>query len=542
LRRAHLAAVALAGALALSASSARADSLPEGYLVWSKGNADDAGSRKIHRLTLPGKTDERVLTGGEDVEPQISPDGRWVAYAKAKFPGGSDYHDPKLWRVYLVSIHGAGEGRREIKIDDEGAWPTWSKSGALYFNQADGTHTRLVRVELDDRGRITRSARALETRAAFGSFGEINELAIAPDESWVAARTRGNAIQNGVRAFTLAPPGDVLLARAGDVGCMPRVSPNGSFAVIAGATQGIRWGHGPQVAGRQEDQLLIPIRSPAHLAYHPDVSTDGRWVLSAQGTDGDHNAGRYDVAIHALDPERMTIGDEQLLAAGGFNGWPHLWVGAPSEAPPPSPEVSDFHASSYTVAPGEKVTLTWSTFGADEVLLDGSAVAVEGAQEVAVARTTTFNLAALNTRLGSREGAGLTVVVNPDPQPVAVTRFEADPPRVERGRSTRLRWSVDNATTLLVDGRRARPSDELEVTPSETTTYVLIAEGHAGPARAEVTVPVDAPRTGLLPDRGGFRCHAGGDEGPAGGLALALLPLAWALRRHQRRRSSPGRR
>ena len=70
-----------------------------------------------------------------------------MAYAKAKFPGGSDYHDPKLWKVYLVSIHGAGEGRREIKIDDDGAWPSWSQSGALHYNQADGTHTRLMRVE-----------------------------------------------------------------------------------------------------------------------------------------------------------------------------------------------------------------------------------------------------------------------------------------------------------------------------------------------------------------------------------------------------------
>src|SRR5206468_1995163 len=122
-----------AALLVLAAVSPAQAQLPRGYLVWSHGTADDPESRKIHRLTLPEKGDLRALTAGEDVEPQISPDGRWVAYAKAKFPGGTDYHNPALWRVYLVSIHGAGEGRKENKIDDDGAWPSWSKSGALFY-------------------------------------------------------------------------------------------------------------------------------------------------------------------------------------------------------------------------------------------------------------------------------------------------------------------------------------------------------------------------------------------------------------------------
>jgi hypothetical protein len=173
----------LAFALLLVAVPATARALPQGYLVWSKGTADDPSTRTIHRLTLPDRTDERALTAGEDVEPQISPDGRWVAYAKAKFPGGTDYHNPALWKVYLVSIHGTGDGRKEIKIDDDGAWPSWSKSGALFYNQADGTHSRLVRVELDDRGRVSRRQDFLTTKDLFGGFAEVNEASIAPDES-----------------------------------------------------------------------------------------------------------------------------------------------------------------------------------------------------------------------------------------------------------------------------------------------------------------------------------------------------------------------
>ena len=152
-RRILLAAVA-SGLMSLGIVAPARAALPTGYLVWSQGTADDPASRKILRMTLPGRTDRQPLTAGEDIQPQISPDGKWVAYAKAKFPGGSDYHDVKLWRVYVVSIHGVGQGRREIKIDDDGAWPSWSQSGALFYNQADGTHSRLVRVDIDDRGRV----------------------------------------------------------------------------------------------------------------------------------------------------------------------------------------------------------------------------------------------------------------------------------------------------------------------------------------------------------------------------------------------------
>ena len=157
-----------------------------------------------------------------------------------------------------MSIHGAGQGRREIKIDDDGAWPSWSQSGALFYNQADGTHSRLVRVEIDDRGRVTKRQVVAATRELFGGFAEVNEAAIAPDESWFVARTRGNAAQNGVGAFTVNPPGSLPLARAGDIGCIPRMAPSGRFALIAGATPGHPLGPRPAGARAQGGSAADP--------------------------------------------------------------------------------------------------------------------------------------------------------------------------------------------------------------------------------------------------------------------------------------------
>jgi len=164
--------------------------------------------------------DQQTLTSGEDVEARISPDGQWVAYAKAKFPGGSDYHDFTLWRPTIVSIYGADAGRKEIKIDDDGAWPSWGRNGVLFYNQADGTQSRIVRVELDEHGLVVRRQVWLTTKDVFPQYAELNECFVAPDESWFAGRTRGGATQNGVSAFVVTPLQSSLLAQSGSIGCM----------------------------------------------------------------------------------------------------------------------------------------------------------------------------------------------------------------------------------------------------------------------------------------------------------------------------------
>jgi Tol biopolymer transport system component len=116
---------------------------PQGYLVWIKGELGSKTSRKVYRMTLPEKSDVMALTSGEDVECQISPDGKWVAYAKSKLPD-TDYHQFERWKLYLVSIHGVGDGREEIKIDDNGYWPSWGDDNVLYYLAQLGGRQRPV--------------------------------------------------------------------------------------------------------------------------------------------------------------------------------------------------------------------------------------------------------------------------------------------------------------------------------------------------------------------------------------------------------------
>ena len=314
----HNKLIVLALVVLFAALPARAE-LPEGYFVWSKGDEGNFASRKIYRMTLPEKTDVIALTSGEDVECQVSPDGKWVAYAKAKLPN-TDYHQFDRWKLYIVSI----DGGDEIEIDADGYWPSWGGPGVLYYSRADGEHTHITRVEIDEQGNASNRTTLLSTGTAFPSIPEINECFVAPDGSWFAGRTRQIA-DSGVGAYRVDPPEFNRLAWAGGSGCMPYVAPDGQWGYIAGSSTGIRWGDAPHVQNRQENQQLVAAKPDGGVCYHPGVSTDGQWFMTGHSQDADQNAGAWDIHIYKLDGR--AVSDEQVLVSGGFNGWPHLWVG-----------------------------------------------------------------------------------------------------------------------------------------------------------------------------------------------------------------------
>ena len=353
--------VVVAALLSLVSLPARGE-LPTGYLVWSKGKQGDMTSRKIYRMSLPDQTDVQALTSGEDVGCQISPDGKWVAYAKAKLSGGTDYHAFNLWQVHVVHIDGVGAGHPETLVGD-GYWPSWGKGNVLHYSTVDGTHTKIVKVTIDGQGKPGAPNQVLSTKSAFPTYQEINECFVAPDGSWFAGRTRGNAAYTGVGAYQVNPPKWELLGQAGSSGCMPYVAPDGSWGLHAGSTYGILWGDAPHVSGRKENQTLIPARSGGKC-YHPGISTDGRWVLTGHSTDSDQNAGAWDLYIYRLDPTTKQVSDEKKLASGGFNGWPHVWVqgsAPPAPAPDGPPAASD--AGAGGVAPSDGGVATGDAVG-----------------------------------------------------------------------------------------------------------------------------------------------------------------------------------
>src|SRR5205814_507856 len=83
----------------------------------------------------------------------------------------------------------------------------------------------------------------------------------------------------------------------------------------------------------------------------------------------------------------------------------------------------------------------------------------------------------------------------PPPPPTAPTAsLTANPSSINKGESTTLTWETQNATDVSIDGQGAvNPSGSQSVTPTDSTTYRLVAKGPGGEQEATARVTVNRP-------------------------------------------------
>lgn len=84
----------------------------------------------------------------------------------------------------------------------------------------------------------------------------------------------------------------------------------------------------------------------------------------------------------------------------------------------------------------------------------------------------------------------------PPPPPAPSASISANPTTIEKGQSTRLTWSTENATDVQIDGiGKVDPNGAQDVRPEDSTNYRLVAKGPGGSqdATARVTVTTPAP-------------------------------------------------
>ncbi len=88
-----------------------------------------------------------------------------------------------------------------------------------------------------------------------------------------------------------------------------------------------------------------------------------------------------------------------------------------------------------------------------------------------------------------------------------IAQFTAEPDSIERGQASTLRWSVNDATSVTIEGLGAvQTNGSRQVFPSNTTTYTLTATGTRtvkATATVNVTVPPPPP-TGPPADKKPF--------------------------------------
>jgi peptidoglycan-associated lipoprotein len=82
----------------------------------------------------------------------------------------------------------------------------------------------------------------------------------------------------------------------------------------------------------------------------------------------------------------------------------------------------------------------------------------------------------------------------PPPPPAPSASISANPTTIEKGQSTRLTWSTQNATDVTIEGiGKVDPNGQQDVRPEDSTNYRLVAKGPGGTQDATARVTVTAP-------------------------------------------------
>lgn len=157
--------------------------------------------------------------------------------------------------------------------------------------------------------------------------------------------------------------------------------------------------------------------------------------------------------------------------------------------PPEAPRIGSFTASKTRTAPGEEVTLTFTTTGATKVeLTDDSGNSIQLAGEVdsgtaTVAPTRTAFYVLRATGLGGRDSAFVQIAVN---EPLKDVFLIAVPAAIDSGDQAQLLWGAPGASTVTLKTGAGTPAPltgstgTVTVTPAATEQYTLTAQGAPG--------------------------------------------------------------
>jgi hypothetical protein len=155
------------------------------------------------------------------------------------------------------------------------------------------------------------------------------------------------------------------------------------------------------------------------------------------------------------------------------------------------PSISAFTASPASIASGQTSTLNWTVANATSVVINqgvGDVTALTS-KIVSPTVTTLYTMTAYGTG-GAPVTRTATVTVTPPP---SISAFTATPATIVSGQSSVLRWTVANATSVVINAGVGDVTalTSKTVNPSATITYTMTAWGTGGaPVTRQVTLTV----------------------------------------------------
>lgn len=183
-----------------------------------------------------------------------------------------------------------------------------------------------------------------------------------------------------------------------------------------------------------------------------------------------------------VSPTSTMNYDLIALGAGG-----RALASATVEVFSPSPTAT-ISVSPSVIERGQCAILTWSSENATSVTINGTREALSGSKEVCPTSSQTYDMVATGPGGRANASAALTVVAPATP----TADLTAYPNRIERGECLVLRWETSNADKVWLDGKEVALDGSMEVCPTTTRSYELVATGRGGRAtdREDITVTV----------------------------------------------------
>jgi hypothetical protein len=258
-------------------------------------------------------------------------------------------------------------------------------------------------------------------------------------------------------------------------------------------------GAGPSGGGALTPQVVAFEADPSNVQAG-DITTIRWQVSNAASVTIDQGVGAVALTGNRAISPKSTI-TYTLTAANqyGTSSATTTVVVASAAAPtPPSfnlPEVLIFAALPANMASGQTAILSWHVSNAFEVTINPGfpIIPASGSREVNPIFPTTYKLTATNDQGSILATTTLTVSSTPpDVETPVIKFFKATPYVINRGASSILSWESTEGSSASIDNGFGivNGSGTVQVTPGQTTTYMLTVTNPRGAQFQTVTVNV----------------------------------------------------
>lgn len=294
------------GVSVITEKVANAASLPHGFVVWSSNRF---GNHDILKMTLPDRKITRLTTHlNAEYFPRISPDGRYVVFARSQKPWVSQ-RNQELWDTYLLDL----ESGKERLLAKYANTPTWSQDGKkVYFQR------KVVRVaEVDIK---TGAERILFTSGT----GQVKKGAVL--------HTPGYNTHTNKMALTLRHGYDMTaivdlygnLKQVAD-GCQLTWSKDGSFLYRVGYGGKLKTAFYLYDPETSKSTLWLDLPGEYSHEYFPKLSNDEKYLIfAASKGDHEHDSADYEVFLWQVGTPAASA--TRLTFHTGNDNWPDVFL------------------------------------------------------------------------------------------------------------------------------------------------------------------------------------------------------------------------